>query len=63
MIDRRRFTLATAAAAALVATQARSQEWLSKPIRMVLSQPPGSAPTPSRACLANTSARRGTSRW
>jgi tripartite-type tricarboxylate transporter receptor subunit TctC len=43
MIDRRFFVIG-ATAAALHATPARAQEWPSKPIRMVLSQPPGSGP-------------------
>jgi tripartite-type tricarboxylate transporter receptor subunit TctC len=41
MLDRRLFTLG-GLTAAIGATRAWAQEWPSKPIRMVLSQPPGS---------------------
>lgn len=44
MIDRRHFTLATVAAAFGTTRASAQQAWPSKPIRMVLSQPPGSGP-------------------
>jgi tripartite-type tricarboxylate transporter receptor subunit TctC len=43
-MQRRQFTLAATAAALLAPFAARAQQWPDKPLRWVLSQPPGSGP-------------------
>ncbi len=60
---RRLLPLCFAVLCALVCAASFAQAWPSKPVRFILSQPPGTGPDIIRACSPSALRASGVSRW